>query len=162
MWEELARLWTSVRDPEYLHLVLESLPLYGLGIGLLFLVVAQVSGEAKSRLFALLVITLSSASVWSYQVLREEASPRILATRDPALGPLIQDQTERRARYAWAYYTLAAVGAVTLLAQMAGKGKPLVVILVFATAAMFWFSLWLHKKECEVYHRNIIKSRLSR
>jgi hypothetical protein len=159
MREELTYLWTSVRDPEYLHLLLESLPLYGLGIGLLFLIVAQLTGEGKSRMFALLVITLSCASVWPYQALREEATPRILATRDPSLGPLIREQTERRNRYNWAYYTLAAAGAVTLVAQAAGKGKPFLLVLVVATVGLFWFSIWLHKKECEVYHRNIIKYR---
>ncbi len=159
MWEELTHLWTSVRDPEYLHLLLESLPLYGLGIGLLFLIVAQLMGEAKSRLFAILVITLSSASVWPYQDLREKATPRIIATRDPSLGPLIREQTERRSRHDWAYYLLAVAGGVTLVTQLMGKGKPLLVLFIAATAALFWFSIWLHKKECEVYHRNIIKYR---
>lgn len=159
MWEELTHLWTSVRDPEYLHLLLESLPLYGLGIGLLFLIVAQLMGEAKSRLFAILVITLSSASVWPYQDLREKATPRIIATRDPSLGPLIREQTERRSSHDWAYYLLAVAGGVTLVTQMMGKGKPLLVLFIAGTAALFWFSIWLHKKECEVYHRNIIKYR---
>jgi hypothetical protein len=159
MWEELTHLWTSVRDPEYLHLLLESLPLYGLGIGLLFLVVAQLTGEGKSRLFALLIITLSAASVWPYQDLREKATPRIIATRDTSLGPLIREQTERRSRFNWVYYTLAVAGAVTLAAQLAGKGKPLLIVFIIGTAALFFFSLWLHKKECEVYHRNIIKYR---
>jgi hypothetical protein len=34
MWDELIHLWSSICDPEYLHLLLESLPLYGLGVGL--------------------------------------------------------------------------------------------------------------------------------
>ena len=40
MWRELTTLWQSICDPEYLHLLLEPLPLYGLGIGLTFLIVA--------------------------------------------------------------------------------------------------------------------------
>jgi hypothetical protein len=159
MWQELIQLWTSIRDPEYLHLLLESLPLYGLGFGLLFVIVCQLAGESKGKLLALLLITGSCASVWPYQELREKATPRILATRDPSLGPLIRQQTERRMEYNWAYYAMAAVGGVTLLAQLAGKGKPLLLVTVLGTAMLFWFSVWMHKKECEVYHRNIIKYR---
>jgi FtsH-binding integral membrane protein len=72
---------------------------------------------------------------------------------------LIQDQTDRRKRYNWLYYTLAVAGAVTLVLQLAGKGKWFVGVMVMGTAALFWFSIWMHKKECEVYHRNIIKYR---
>ena len=35
MWQELTTLWQSIRDPEYLHLLIEPLPLYGLGLGLI-------------------------------------------------------------------------------------------------------------------------------
>ena len=159
MWDELIHLWSSICDPEYLHLLLESLPLYGLGVGLVFLSFAMLAGERKTRVLAILVITLSCASVWPYQILREEASPRILATRDPTLGPLIEEQTERRKRYNWLYYTLAVAGAVTLVLQLAGKGKWFVGVMVMGTAVLLWFSIWMHKKECEVYHRNIIKYR---
>jgi hypothetical protein len=29
-------------------------------------------------------------------------------------------------------------------------------VIIFG-ALLFWFSIWLHKKECEVYHRNIVR-----
>ena len=157
MWQELLHLWSSVKDPEYLHLLLEGVPLYGLGFGLVFLAAAQFMGESKARLVALLLITTSCASVWPYEELRQQSTPRIVATRDPALEPLIKAQTERRSSAKWAYYSLAALGLVTTLTQMAGKARPLLAVLVVGAAAMFWFSIWLHKKECEVYHRNIVK-----
>lgn len=159
MWQELTRLWQGLRDPEYLHLLLEPLPLYGLAAGLLGLMVAQLAGESKSRLLALLVITASCASVWPYQELRRQATPRILATRDPALGPLIRAQTERRERCNWAYYAMAGLGAATLAARLAGKGKILQGLTLAGAAALLCLSIWLHQKECEVYHRNIFKNR---
>ena len=66
MWQELTTLWQSVRDPEYAHLLLESLPLYGMGFGLMFLIVAIMARETKCRLLALLLMSLSCASVWPY------------------------------------------------------------------------------------------------
>jgi hypothetical protein len=76
MWRELTTLWQSVRDPEYAHLLLDSVPLYGVGFGLAFLIIAYFVGEKKSRLMALAIICLSCASVWPYLELRAQATPR--------------------------------------------------------------------------------------
>jgi hypothetical protein len=157
MWRELTTLWQSIRDPEYAHLLLESVPLYGVGFGLVFLVIAYAAGEKKTRLLALVVMALSCASVWPYLELRTRATPRILATRDPAYGPLIQQQTRLRHETAWMYYAMAGISGVALLLGFTRYGKHVMLLAVVCGAAVFWVSIWLHKKECEIYHRNIIR-----
>lgn len=157
MWRELTTLWQSICDPEYLHLLLEPLPLYGLGIGLTFLIVSFMFGEVKSRLLALGIICVSCASVWPYIDLRDKATPRILATRSPDFAPLIQEQTQRRKDWAWPYYAMTLFSAIALLAARSPKGRPVLFLVVIFGALLFWFSIWLHKKECEVYHRNIVR-----
>ncbi len=157
MWRELSTLWQTLRDPEYAHLLLEPLPLYGIGLGLVFLFVAVSFHEGKCKALALLVICLSSASVWPCLSLREKAEPRIVAMRDPSYGPLIREQTKRRASLQLLYYCTAAFCGLAALLSAAGKGRGVLIIaLIFAVAA-FWASLWLHKKEAEIYHRNIIR-----
>lgn len=157
MWRELLTLWQSIRDPEYAHLLLESLPLYGLGIGLLFLFASLAFREGKCRLLALVLICASCASVWPYQDLRAKAQPRILATRDPSFGPLIREQAKRRSDAAWAYYCVAGISGLAVIFS-SGRGRFLLYGAILGGTAMFWFSIWLHKKECEVYHRNIYKA----
>lgn len=157
MWRELTTLWQSVRDPDYAHLLLESVPLFGLGFGLVILIIAYISKESKSRLAALALICLSCASIWPYLDLRVKATPRIIATRDPSFSPLITKQTERRSQTAWVYYVMTGVSGLTLLLGFTRYGKWLILATVVLGAGAFWVSLWLHKKECEVYHRNIVR-----
>jgi len=157
MWRELTTLWQSICDPEYLHLLLEPLPLYGLGIGLTFLIVAFVFGEVRSRMLALTIISVSCASVWPYLDLRDKATPRILATRSPDFAPLIKEQTQRRRDWAWPYYMMTLSSCAALAAMRTPKGKLLLFFVVIFGALLFWFSIWMHKKECEVYHRNIVR-----
>lgn len=157
MWRELTTLWQSICDPEYLHLLLEPLPLYGLGIGLTFLVVSFMFGEAKCRMLALAIIGVSCASVWPYIDLRDKATPRILATRSPDFASLIQEQTQRRKDWAWPYYTMSLCSFATLAASRSPKSRLLVFSVAIFGALLFWFSIWMHKKECEVYHRNIVR-----
>jgi hypothetical protein len=157
MWQELTTLWQNIRDPEYLHLLLEPLPLYGLGLGLVFVIVSLVFGEIKSRMLALAVICVSCASVWPYIDLRDKATPRILATRSPEFAPLIQQQTQRRKDWSWPYYTMTLFSGIALLSARSPKGRPVLFFVILFGSLLFWFSIWLHKKECEVYHRNIVR-----
>jgi len=157
MWQELTTLWQNIRAPEYLHLLLEPLPLYGLGLGLVFVIVSLVFGEIKSRMLALAIICVSCASVWPYIDLRDKATPRILATRSPEFAPLIQQQTQRRKDWSWPYYAMTLFSGIALLSARSPKGRPVLFLVVISGALLFWFSIWLHKKECEVYHRNIVR-----
>lgn len=155
MWRELTTLWQSVRDPEYAHLLLESLPLYGLGFGLVMLVFAFFMREKKSRILAISLMGLSCISVWPYLDFRLSATPRILATRHVSLGPDIQRQTQLREDTAWMYYTMAAVCAVALGMQRSKYARHAVMVVVIGGVVLFWISIWLHQKESEVYHPNI-------
>jgi hypothetical protein len=155
MWRELIDLWQSVRDPEYAHLLLESLPLYGLGIGLTFLIVAFLVGERKTRLLALAVMALSCASVWPYLSFLLEATPRILATRPVSFGEMIEKQTQLRQDTAWVYYAMAAISSLAMALTKSRYARHGVLMAVVSGVLTFWMSVWLHKKECEVYHPNI-------
>ena len=157
MWHELTTLWQSIRDPEYLHLLLEPLSLYGLGIGLVVLVIAFVFGEKRSRLLALALICLSCGSVWPYTDLREKATPRIIATRPIEYAAVIREQTRRRNDWNWPYYAMTVLSLITLCLAHQPRGRPLLAAVVICGVLLFWISIWLHKKECEVYHRNIIR-----
>ncbi|MBL9133731.1 MAG: hypothetical protein JNG86_21150 [Verrucomicrobiaceae bacterium] len=157
MWQELTTLWQSIRDPEYLHLLIEPLPLYGLGMGLVVFIVAFVFNERRTRLLSRALICVSCASVWPYTDLREKATPRILATRPPEFASVIREQTERRQAWNWPYYVLALLSFVACFTSHSPKGRPLLLVVVIGGAFVFWFSIWLHKKECEVYHRNIVR-----
>jgi len=157
MWQELTILWLNIRDPEYLHLLLEPLPLFGLGFGLTFVIVSLVFGEVRSRMLALAIICVSCASVWPYVDLRTKATPRILATRAPEFSPLIVEQTQRRKEWSWPYYLMTLLSLAALVTSRSSKGRPLLLLVVAFGGALFWFSIWLHKKECEVYHRNIVR-----
>jgi|APTNR8051073442_1049403.scaffolds.fasta_scaffold02102_5 hypothetical protein len=157
MWQELNSLWQSVRDPAYAHLLLESLPLFGVGIGLVFLAISMVTGETKSRLLALTLICVSCASVWPYTDMLTRAIPRVIATKEATYAPLIREQAARRADFNWVYYLMTVVSALAILSGRSAKGKFLLFVTMIGAVGVFWLSLWLHKKECEVYHRNIVR-----
>jgi len=157
MMRELTSLWHSIGDAEYLHLLLEPLPLFGLGMGLIFLLGSYLLGAKNIRMLVLVVMAVSCASVQPYVKLRVKSEPRVLALQDPAYHALIRQQTERRSSSAWIYYGLAAVCLITLAFGRGGKSLLFTAVTLILCSGGFVHAVWLHKKECEVYHRNIVK-----
>lgn len=157
LMRELSSLWHSLEDAEYLHLLLEPLSLFGLAFGLLFLIAAMALRANMVQMLALIVIAISCLSVQPAVKLRIQSEPRILALQDPAFHPLIKLQTQRRSDSTWVYYGIAAVCVIGIAL---GRGKRRVIVgavTIVVCSAGLMHALWLHKKECEVYHRNIVK-----
>ncbi|MCA1963153.1 MAG: hypothetical protein LDL31_04315 [Prosthecobacter sp.] len=157
MWSEITSLWQSLRDPEYAHLLLEPLPLYGLGVGLILLTITTLTRERHTRLAVLLMMMLCALSVAPYLSFRLAATPRILATRPVAYGPVIEAQTGLRQSTAWAFYLAAAGCALAAAMSRTKHFHHALAAAALLSLMAFWLSLWLHKKECELYHPNILK-----
>lgn len=157
MMRELTALWNSLGDAEYLHLLLEPLPLFGLGFGLLLLIAAVLMRDGKIRTLALIMIIASAASVQPYQAMRAKSEPRILALQDPSFHAITLAQSDRRKSAAWLYYAIAAWGTIALVTSRKGGGLIVTIVTFTLCSTGFVTAVWLHKKECEVYHRNIVK-----
>ncbi len=155
MMRELTSLWSSLHQPEYLHLLLEPLALFGLAAGFLFLVLSLFVVQSAARIMALLLILLSAGSVHWYLGMRVKSEPRIAALMDSAFHPRIREQTTRRKASEPLYIAIAAVAAVALAFGRSSRS-----LFVWAAAIMAAVGVvhatWLHKKECEVFHPNIV------
>ncbi|RBP47424.1 hypothetical protein DES53_101221 [Roseimicrobium gellanilyticum] len=157
MLTNLNILFQRLRDAEYAHLLLEQLPVYGLLFGLLFFAVGLYLREDKCRIVALAVILLACGSAVYGAELRQKAMPRILQGCEITQAPFIKEQTKLRQDTMWVYYTTAGLAVLALVSG--GKlGTWLNILLMAGCAMAFTFSLWLHMKEAEVFHRNIKKS----
>jgi hypothetical protein len=156
MLTNLDILLSRLKDAEYSYLLLEPLPLFGLFFGLIFFCVGLYMKQPKARIVALVVIAVACGSVFFYAKLRNRAMPRILATREISYLPHIKEQSKLRADTKWIYYVTAIVAVVALIGG--GKLGALGNYGVLATGTLaLLFSLWLHMKEAQVYHPNIIK-----
>lgn len=150
-------LLSRLNDAEYAYLLLEPLPLFGLFFGLIFFAIGLYLDQDKCRVAALMVITISCATVIPYTKYRDRAMPRILQTREITYVPAIKRQTELRNETKWVYY---ATGIFALGALIGGGklGAWSNTVLITGGIAALIFSVWLHMKEAEVFHPNIKKS----
>jgi len=156
MLREFAHLTEKLKDPEYLHLLLEPIMIWGLAIGVIAFLFAFFFGERKMQLVALAVIIASSLAVGPYLKQRAQSDERVVKLRGD-VKELIEESQERRRDSRGAYMLVAALAGLTMLmgahkgmpGMVAGIGTALVGTIVVIHGA------WLHLKDAEIYHPNI-------
>ena len=114
-------LWTdfvaALRQPEYVHLLLNPLPIYGLAAGFCSLVVALITRSRGGQAIALLLIFLTAAAAWPVAHYGSAGYDRIYAMSTGPAQQWLNWHAYLADRIVWSYYTAAALAVLTLLGQ---------------------------------------------
>src|ERR1051325_10315133 len=122
-------LLRDFRQPEYIHVLLNPLPVYGLAMGLLGLIVAFFLRSRPAQITALAIVLISSASAWPVYEFGEQAKDRVLSMENEAGGAWLEEHQDRAEDLIWLFYALAVVSAGALVAprKWPRSGAPLVI-----------------------------------
>ena len=72
----------GLRQPEYVHVLLNPVPVYGLLIAWIGLIIAVVSKSRRAQLVTLVLVFLSSLSAWPVYEFGQQAYDRVLSMTD--------------------------------------------------------------------------------
>lgn len=114
----LALLSQDLSQPEYIHVLINPLPVYGLAMGIIGLIIAVVQKSRSARMATLALIFLSSAIAWPVVHYGEEGYDRVLSMADDQGQAWLKVHAHRADQLAWSFYILATVAAVALLAPV--------------------------------------------
>src|SRR5437588_7608871 len=103
------------QQPEYVHVLINPLPIYGLGVGLFALIIAMFLRNRTAHIPALTVIFLAAASAWPVQYYGDEAYDRVLSMSDEPGSAWLAAHEHRADNFIWTFYLLAAVAAVAIV-----------------------------------------------
>src|SRR6266481_2947303 len=101
-----------LRDPEYMHVLLNPLPVYGLAFGTLALALALLLRNHRVSVAALVLVFVGSISAWPVYQYGESAYDRVKAMSDPAGEQWLDEHMARGEKTIWLFYVLAGVAAV--------------------------------------------------
>ncbi len=104
-----------LRDPEYMHVLLNPLPVYGLTFGTLALVLALFLRSRRVTVAALVLVFVGAISAWPVYQYGESAYDRVKSMSDPPGEQWLDEHMARGEKLIWTFYVLAAV-AVTAIA----------------------------------------------
>jgi hypothetical protein len=105
-------LWQHLSDPEYLHVLINPMPVYGLAIGVLALALALILRHQRVTIAALVLIFVSALSAWPTYHYGEAAYDRVKAMSDPAGEQWLDEHMARGEKMIWVFYVLAGVAAI--------------------------------------------------
>lgn len=119
----------GLRQPEYVHTLLNPLPIYGLGIALVGLVIALIVKSRPAEITALALVFISAAAAWPTARFGESAYDNILTLSDEDGRAWLEAHAERAESLLYVYYCLAAVaaGAIFLPRKWPGLARPLTI-----------------------------------
>jgi hypothetical protein len=112
-------LWTeflaALRQPEYVHVLLHPLPIYGLAAGVFSLVVALITRSRSGQAIALLLILLTAASAWPVAHYGRAAYDRVYSLSNDAAQQWLNWHEYLANRIVWAHYATAVLAATALI-----------------------------------------------
>ena len=105
-------LWQHLSDPEYLHILINPLPVYGLAVGVLALALALVLRNQSVTVAAVVLVFVCALSAWPTYYYGEAAYDRVKAMSDPAGEQWLDEHMARGEKMIWLFYVLAGVAAL--------------------------------------------------
>lgn len=129
----------DLQQPEYLHVLLNPVPVYGLGVALFGLIAATYLGSRGGQVAALVLIFATAISVWPVVYHGEHAYDRVLSMSDDDGQAWLKAHEHRADELVWLYYTLAVLSAAAIFVPI--KWPRTARPLVFATMLFALVSL---------------------
>jgi plastocyanin len=105
----------DLRQPEYIHVLINPLPVYGLATGLIGLFVAVCQRSRAAVIAALVLVLLSAAAAWPAYEYGEQAYDRVLSMADEEGRAWLAAHKQRAEHLIWCFYALAVLSAIALI-----------------------------------------------
>jgi hypothetical protein len=111
-------LLRSLRQPEYVHVLLNPLPVYGLLLSLIGLIIALVLKSRRAQIATLALVLISSISAWPVYEYGEDGYDRVLAMTDDDGHAWLDEHLHRAEKLIYIFYALALLSAIAIAAPL--------------------------------------------
>jgi disulfide bond formation protein DsbB len=111
-------IWRDLHQPEYVHTLLNPLPVYGLALGLLGLIIALFLRSRTAQIATLAIIFVGAIAAWPAAEFGEQGYDVQYARADREGDAWLEAHKQRAQRLLPCFYALAALAAAAIAAPM--------------------------------------------
>lgn len=130
-------LLRDLRQPEYIHVLINPLPIYGLLMGWIGLVIALSLKSRHAQVATLALVLITSASAWPAYEFGEQAYDRVLSMADEDGKAWLDAHRDRAEDLIYFFYALALLSVVAIALPIKWpKSSTLLVIAVILFGAV--------------------------
>ena len=129
-------LLRDLRQPEYVHVLLNPLPIYGLASGWIGLIITLFLRSRRAQIATLALVLISSVSAWPVYEFGEQAYDRVLTMTDDDGHAWLDEHRDRAEDLIWIFYALAVLSAIAIAAPIKWpkSSRPLVIAVILLGA----------------------------
>ncbi len=151
----IATLIQDLSQPEYVHVLINPLPVYGLAIGLLGLVIALIQRSRRAQVATLALILFCGAIAWPVAHYGEEGYDRVLSLSDDQGQAWLKVHAHRVDEFIWFFYALAAVAAAAIFApwQWPRSALPLTIVTLLLACVVLGMGGYIAHAGGKIRHR---------
>jgi hypothetical protein len=145
----------DLRQPEYIHVLINPLPVYGLAMGLIALIISWFLKSRPAQIVALIIVLICSASAWPVYEFGEQAYDRVLSMSDEAGRAWLDEHQDRAEDLIWFFYALAVLSAAALVAprKWPRSATPLIISVILLSAVTLGIGGYIAYAGGKVRHR---------
>lgn len=151
--------WRALREqlgrPEYVHVLINPLPVYGLALAIVGLVIALIARNRVALVIALILVLLSSLSALPTYLYGEAAYDRVIAMSDDEGGQWLDEHMARGEKFIVLFYALAGLALIAIVLPAKWPRTSMPLALVTLAVALFTFALgvWIAYAGGRVRHK---------
>ena len=108
----------GLQQPEYVHVLLNPLPVYGLLIAWIGLLIAFFSKSRRAQIATLVLVLISSLSAWPVYEFGQQGYDRVLSMTDEDGERWLDEHRDRAEDLIWIFYALAVLSAIAIAAPI--------------------------------------------
>jgi hypothetical protein len=148
-------LLRDLRQPEYIHVLLNPLPVYGLLVGWVGLVIGLALRSRRAQIATLTLVLLSSISAWPVYEFGQQGYDRVLSMTDEAGEAWLDEHMHRAENLIWVFYALAALSAFAIATPIKWpkSSMPLAVAVILLGAVTLGSGAYIAYAGGRVRHR---------
>jgi hypothetical protein len=111
-------LLRDLRQPEYTHVLINPLPIYGLFLSWVGLIIALFLKSRRAQIATLALVLISSTSAWPVYEFGQQAYDRVLSIADSDGQAWLDEHQDRAEDLIYIFYALAVLSAIAIAAPM--------------------------------------------
>jgi hypothetical protein len=148
-------LLRSLRQPEYVHVLLNPLPVYGLLLSLIGLIIAFVLKSRRAQIATLALVLISSLCAWPVYEYGEDGYDRVLAMTDDDGHAWLDEHLRRADKLIYIFYALALLSAIAIVAPLKWptSAAPLVIAVILLGALTLGSGVYIAYAGGRIRHR---------
>jgi len=145
----------GLRQPEYVHVLLNPLPVYGLLISWIGLIAALISKSRRAQIVTLILVFITSISAWPVYEFGKEGYDRVLAMTDDDGHAWLDEHEERAEKLIYIFYALAALSVAGIVVPLRWPKStvPLAIVVVLLGAIALGSGCYIAYAGGKIRHR---------